>query len=193
MIKGIQNISGLLREFIMSVVQPGDVVLDATAGRGRDTEFLAECVGPQGKVYAFDIQEEAIRETRERLHLRGFEQRVKLFNLDHARLGEVVQGQLKVVIFNLGYLPGSDRLIVTQAASTINALHEALNRLEVRGLLLLTIYRGHDGAREEANAVDHFCRTLPKKEYSVLEGQYTNQGEDTSYWIIVQKNREAYV
>lgn len=38
------------------VLRPGDVAVDATAGNGHDTLFLAQAVGPSGTVYAIDVQ-----------------------------------------------------------------------------------------------------------------------------------------
>ena len=37
-------------------VRPGDTVVDATCGNGHDTKWLAQAVGPSGRVFAFDIQ-----------------------------------------------------------------------------------------------------------------------------------------
>ena len=52
---------------LQEVVKPGQTVVDATMGNGHDTELLATLVGPEGKVYAFDIQEQAVTTTKERL------------------------------------------------------------------------------------------------------------------------------
>ena len=46
---------------------PGETVVDATAGNGNDTQFLAELVGENGHVLAFDIQQAALDSTAERL------------------------------------------------------------------------------------------------------------------------------
>ena len=48
MFRELRDIQGLLRTFLQQVILPGNSVLDATAGQGRDTLFLAECVGPTG-------------------------------------------------------------------------------------------------------------------------------------------------
>lgn len=37
-------------------VREGQTVVDATCGNGHDTKWLAERIGPSGKIYAFDIQ-----------------------------------------------------------------------------------------------------------------------------------------
>ena len=78
-------------DWISRVVSPGDAVVDATAGNGHDTVFLARLVGPSGQVHAFDVQEEAIRATRERLEKEGLlTPSVRLHLASHDRLAELV-------------------------------------------------------------------------------------------------------
>ena len=190
MIREIRDIQGLLRLFLQPLILPGDTVMDATAGRGRDTLFLAECVGASGKVYALDVQEEALLETRRLLTDKWMVDRVLLYCLDNDRCREIITDQLRAVIFNLGYLPGSDHKIITQKESTLRGIQEALILLQVGGLLAITVYSGHVGAAEEAYAVEKLLSTLPKS-YSTLEGRYLNQGEKSPFWIMVQKNGEG--
>lgn len=189
MIKRIQDIQGFLRTFLKPLIHAGDITLDLTAGRGRDTLFLAENVGDEGRVHAFDIQEIALKETWALLKEHQMEQRVQLHALDHARVLERVRDPIQVAMFNLGYLPGHDQDIITRASSTLPALEAVLNLLRPGGVVALTVYRGHEGGYEEAQAVEKFLQTLPRLTYSVLRGEYTNQGENTPYWILVQKNK----
>lgn len=58
-------------EIIKQALVSGDTVIDATVGNGNDTVVLAKAVGSMGKVYGFDIQEEAIDKTKEKLLLTG--------------------------------------------------------------------------------------------------------------------------
>ena len=60
-------------------IEAGDVVVDATAGNGYDTEFLADKVGADGTVYAIDVQPAALKETKKR---------VRKFDADAASLLE---------------------------------------------------------------------------------------------------------
>lgn len=189
MTERLQDIQGFLREILAPRILSGDTVLDLTAGRGRDTLFLAQAVGEAGTVHAFDIQAGAMAETHRLLEERGVENRVKLYTVDHARLREFVSEPVKVAMFNLGYLPGSDHTVTTQASSTLLALRAVLEVLHKNGVLALTVYRGHPGGEEEAKALEEFLRSLSRKTYSVLEGRYTNQGDKAPYWILVQKNK----
>ncbi|NBB78866.1 MAG: methyltransferase domain-containing protein [Verrucomicrobia bacterium] len=144
-------------------LQAGDLAIDATAGNGHDTCFLAGKVGADGRVIAIDIQEAALAATGQRLEATGFADRVELLLGDHAQeLNALVQtkaGLAAAVVFNLGYLPGGDKSIKTAADQTRLALSSARDLLRSGGMLCVTAYRGHPGGPEEAAAVDAWMRS----------------------------------
>lgn len=184
----IQDIQSFLRGILKPLIYPGAIALDLTAGLGRDTLFLAENVGEAGQVHSFDVQDIALDETRKLLIEHHLEKRVHLHAMSHAQLLEKVQSPVQVAMFNLGYLPGHDQEIITQASSTIRALESVLSILRTGGVIAITVYRGHDGGNE-AQALEEFLRRLPRRAYCVLRGDYMNQGESAPYWILVQKNK----
>ncbi|ADY56180.1 rRNA methylase [Syntrophobotulus glycolicus DSM 8271] len=187
--RGLENIQHLPKIFLSSMISEGDLVLDCTAGLGRDTLFLARLVGPRGKVYAFDIQDKAVEATKKLLQDEGLLKRVEVLQADHADLREWIKTEIKAAVFNLGFLPGSDHQTVTNAESTIEAIKGCLELLAVKGAVSITVYRGHRGGEEEAAALNVFTASLPGKVYSVLQGTHTNQKADSPYWIMIQKNR----
>ena len=67
----MSNLITKTTELAMSVtltyIKPGDTVIDATCGTGKDTVVLARAVGDEGSVYAFDIQKSAHLLTEARL------------------------------------------------------------------------------------------------------------------------------
>lgn len=139
---------------IAAVLQPGDAAIDATAGNGHDTSFLAEKVGCTGKVIAFDVQEQAIFSTRERLAAAGLLERVELVQGSHAAMAKhAAPGSVAAVMFNLGYLPGGDHTVITRAEDTLRALDAALGVLKPGGILTVVCYPGHAGGDEESAAV----------------------------------------
>jgi len=141
---------------------PGDWAVDATAGNGHDTAWLAQRVGEKGRVFAFDVQEAAI--TAATARVRGLPQ-VTLIHAGHERLSELLppqaRGQLAGVMFNLGYLPGGSKDLITHADTTLAALEQALAFLKQRGLITLVLYPGHPGGADEAAAVRSFVHGLP--------------------------------
>lgn len=139
---------------VKEVVKPGDLVVDATAGNGHDTLFLAELVGEKGRVLAFDVQQAAIRSTRERLVGAGAEPWVELLEESHGMLLERAgRRTVAAVMFNLGYLPGGDHELVTEVGETCKAVVQALFVLKSGGVMTIVCYTGHPGGEEEAASV----------------------------------------
>ena len=162
-------------DWISRVVLPGDTVVDATAGNGHDTVFLARLAGPSGHVHAFDVQEEAIRSTRERLEAAGlFTSAIHLHPASHDRLAELVSGPVKAIVFNLGYLPGGDKKTVTRTGSTLAALEQAAALAAPNGLLSVMCYPGHEGGDTEAEAVEAFLSRLPHHSWRTGKYQLLN-------------------
>jgi precorrin-6B methylase 2 len=187
--RGIQDIQAFLHGYLQKYLNDGDITVDATAGRGRDTLFLAQCVGNAGKVFAFDIQTEAVQATQELLREQGLAHRVQLLSVSHAEIEKYVPPGVKAAVFNLGYLPGYEKKVITRPETTLQALTQLLKLLQEKGLIVITVYRGHEGGLEESNALLHYLSKLPKKDFGVLQGIYLNQGETSPYWIIIQKTR----
>ncbi len=146
-------------------LQPGALAVDATAGNGHDTAFLAERVGPAGHVWAFDVQAEALAATRARLDACGLLERVTLLHRGHEGWREALppelRGQLTAVMFNLGYLPGGDQRRVTSPVTTLAALNEAVAWLAPGGIVSLLVYRGHAGGLEEHAAIERWLAQCP--------------------------------
>lgn len=146
-----------------SEIAAGDFAIDATAGNGHDTVFLAGAVGESGKVLAIDIQEQAILSTAARLESEGLRDRVKLHLGCHSELAKTVGEQSpRAIVFNLGYLPGGDHELITRTEKTLKALSVAAEILIPGGILAIVCYPGHQGGCEEAAAVEAFIASLPR-------------------------------
>lgn len=157
-------LTALAHELLASALHEGAIAVDATAGNGHDTLFLARGVGASGRAYALDIQQSALEQTRVRLEQAGLLQRVHLMLTDHAHLldtlGHEVQGRVAAITFNLGYLPGGDNNRITTAATTIPALRQATTLLAPGGRMTILAYVGHSGGRLEARAVEEWANAL---------------------------------
>lgn len=155
---------------IRQAVRAGDTAIDATAGNGHDTLFLARLVGPTGAVFAFDVQQAALDRTRERLDAEGLTT-ATLLHRDHAELDQAISdqhhGQIAAVMFNLGYLPGGDTRVTTRADRTVTAITAAIKRLRPQGVLTVIAYVGHAGGLDEAVAVERLLRELPPDEFTI--------------------------
>lgn len=170
-------------------VEIGDIVVDATAGNGHDSKFLAELVGEQGQVYAFDIQQQALDNTAELLKINSLTKQCKLIKSDHAELDKYIKQELNAVIFNLGYLPGADKNIITKSESTIAALKKALELLKTKGIIVLVIYSGHSGGEKERQSVLEYSSNLDYKKYNVLNYKFLNQPGPPPEIVAIKKRK----
>ncbi|MDK9717933.1 MAG: class I SAM-dependent methyltransferase [Trichlorobacter sp.] len=177
----------LLRRFIQS----GNRVADATCGNGKDTLLLAELAGKTGHVWAFDIQQEALDRTAQRLTEQNLQQRVTLLQTGHERLLGLVDAPLHAIIFNLGWLPGASREVATCTATTLTALEASLQLLAPAGLVLITCYPGHAGGDQEAAAVQDWAAGLSSRSYFVWRMGQLNVTSDAPFCLLIQDGRIA--
>ncbi|WP_251869706.1 class I SAM-dependent methyltransferase [Enterococcus italicus] len=175
----------LAKEIILS----GDCVVDATMGNGHDTAFLAQLVGPTGHVFAFDVQKPALIATEQRLLAADLLDRTTLIHDGHEQFTQYFPKQtaLKLAIFNLGYLPSSNKQIITHSEHTLAAIQQMLPVLAKRGRILLVSYYGHPGGQEELDHVQAFCQTLPQEEYQVMTYQFINQRNAPPILFCIEK------
>ncbi|MEN6348406.1 MAG: class I SAM-dependent methyltransferase [Syntrophomonas sp.] len=185
-----KNAVHISRQVISQVVKPGDIVVDATCGRGNDTLLLARLAGEKGRVYAFDIQDAAIETTRFLLQKNEVAGRVELFKTSHAFIDTYIKDKVKAVMFNLGYLPGGNHDIKTEAGSTVEALRKSLELLDVGGLISIVFYLGHPGGQDELEAVRSYLSGLCQQDFEVMENRYLNQINNPPQVILVYKLKE---
>lgn len=171
-------------------VSEGDIAVDATAGNGYDTLFLANLVGDDGYVYAFDVQKEAVDATLHRLLDNALEHRAIVLKDGHENVEKYVHKPVAAAIFNLGYLPGSNHEIVTQPNTTIQAIESLLKLLKIGGIIVLVVYHGHEGGKEERDEVIQFVSELPQKHVHVLRYEFINQKNDPPFIIALEKVKE---
>ena len=173
--------------FLRERVRAGDRVVDATCGNGNDTLLLAELVGPQGKVWAFDSQEAAITATDAALRAAGCREWVEMVSGGHERLAEHVTGPVSAVVFNLGYLPGGDKRFVTRPVSTRAALEQAASQIGPGGFVLVVVYTGHPGGDEEWDAVRTWGEALAPGEFNVWQARQMNRSEAAPFLVLVER------
>lgn len=164
----------------------GLCAVDATVGNGHDTLFLAQAVGPRGRVYGFDVQERAIKATQNCCGEAGVGDRVTLLHAGHERMAELLPDDVTAaaVMFNLGYLPGADKSVVTQPATTIAALDAALSLLAPGGVISITAYTAHPGGSEETEAVRHWCAGLNHPLFKAMEYGMANCPEAKRLFLV---------
>ena len=177
------------RQLLAETVLPGEIVVDATAGNGNDSLFLAEHVGEYGHVYAFDIQQTAIDSAAK--HLGELTSRVSLILDSHEHVDQYITDEIGGAIFNLGYLPhGEDLSIVTKPDSTIKAIHKLLTMLKVGGIITLVVYHGHKGGANERDALLNYVQTLHQSNVQVIKYEQLNQQNNPPFLLALEKMKD---
>ena len=175
-------------EMAETLINKGDKVIDATVGNGFDTCFLAEQVGKKGHVFGFDLQEQAIKNTRKYLKNIGVLDRVTLFNVGHEsmfqHIPKVYIEEIKSVFFNLGYLPGFVNSSITKPETTLLALNMAWRLITNEGFISIIYYPGHSGGEEESQCVKSWVSNN-KTKYIYYE--FNSQSENRPGCFIIGK------
>ena len=170
------NTLGLAHRFMEEYVKEGDLCIDATAGKGRDTALLCRLVGEGGRVLAFDIQQDALAQTAALLERNGLQNRAKLFLESHVNMKDhAAAGSVACIVFNFGRLPGGDPLVFTRADSSVEAVRQGLELLKPGGVMSLSIYYGGPNGYDERDALLQFLRTIDDRKYSVLLSEWVNR------------------
>ena len=162
-----------------------DVVVDATMGNGYDTLFLSRICK---KVYAFDIQEKAVIETKKKLFEHQIEN-VELVLDTHEHINQYVT-HYKAIIFNLGYLPHGDKSITTRTESTIPAITTTLPHLLLDGFMQLVVYTGHAEGKNESKSLEAFLSGLDSEKYKVIKVELPYQDNNPPYIFMIHKVKD---
>ena len=182
------DLVSLHKHFILEHLHEGDVCVDFTMGNGNDTLFLSRTVGEKGRVYAFDIQEDAIIATRAKLIEENAPKNYQLICASHHRVKEFVREPIKAGMFNLGYLPRSGRKTVTTLCdTTLPAVKAALELLAPDGALIVAIYPGHEEGSREGEMLREFFSGLSRFRICPSEFRILNS-ESSPYFFLLEKS-----
>lgn len=173
----------LSHDFLAEVLDKESLAVDATMGNGNDTLFLAQ----RAKiVHAFDVQEQALKKTSQRLSEAGVDN-TYLHLTGHENLDHFITDPIRAAIFNLGYLPSADKSIITQPETTLIAIEKILDRLEMGGRLSIMIYYGHEGGDMEKDAVLAFVKALPQEDFATMLYKPLNQINTPPFLVMVER------
>ncbi len=165
----MQRISliNIAHQHISALLLTGDIAIDATLGNGHDALFLMTLVAPSGQVFGFDIQLAALAATQANS---AGATGLTLIHASHELMADNIpvqyHGYIKAIMFNLGYLPGGDKSIITQTESTLCALNAATALLAADGIMTIMAYPGHAGGDLEAEQIQRWCEQLDNAHYS---------------------------
>lgn len=167
--------------------------VDATMGNGHDTLFLTDAVGENGLVWAFDVQRNAHETTRRRFAAEApnLLPRVHFCLAGHETANEVLppdaQGRVWGVTFNLGFLPGSDKQVVTRTETTLAALQDIAAMTALGGVVSVHCYLGHAGGEDEGRAVEAWFAALPWDAWRVAQYSFVNKAWNKEILFLAER------
>ena len=180
----------IISRVITEHVKEGDLCIDATAGRGNDTAMLCELVGENGKVIAFDIQEDAVESTKELLAKKGLSERAQVHLQSHSEMRKYAEkGTVSCITFNFGWLPKGDHNIFTKKETSIPAIEAGLELLKDDGIMTLILYYGRETGFEEKDALLEYLPTIDSAKYRVVEMPFVNRSNCPPIPIVIFKGR----
>jgi hypothetical protein len=191
--------------------------VDGTCGNGHDTLFLARTLcaigGKPCGLFSFDVQPAALAAGRAALDREGLTACVRLLLKNHARLARVLERaedwppslaairrtdggapaslRLAAAMYNLGFLPGGDKRVVTTPADTLVSLQGAAAALAPQGILTVHAYGGHPGGMEELRAVEAWCAALPFARWTAARYALCNKARNPEALFLVAKKEES--
>lgn len=177
----------LHKYFILNHLREGDVAVDFTMGNGHDTEFLSKTVGESGRVYAFDIQEQAVESTARHLKEAGCPENYTLIHASHALVKDYVKEPFRAGMFNLGWLPGGDKSITTLRESTMPALRDAIELMDRDAILNVAVYPGHEEGDAEGKMIGEYLATLSRFRVCATKIRILNSPASPYFYVIETK------
>ena len=181
------NLLEIEKNFLIPHIKKGGVAVDFTMGNGHDTLWLSEAMGENGKVYAFDIQPQALESSRRLLETENAPQNYTLILDSHSNVLDYVSEKICIGMFNLGFLPGGDKSITTKRETTMVAIRAAIDLLDDDGALLIAVYPGHAEGTIEGELIEEELSKLNRKELCASKFKIVNSPTSPFFFVVERK------
>lgn len=182
MYKYVGDISLLSHSIIMHYGCKFKCAVDGTLGNGYDTDFLAEHFE---RVYSFDIQRSAVEK-----YIKKAKDNTVVIHDSHDKILQYINEPVDCFIYNLGFLPGGDKSITTEAESTLKSINAALQLLSPGGIVAISIYCGHENGKIEREHLLEVASNLSKHKYGVMLHSFLNRSKDAPLLLIIERNMD---
>lgn len=184
------NIHALTQMLIEKHLVENSVVVDATVGNGNDALKMISQLGPDGCLYGFDIQKEALEVAEQLLRSRGYHN-YKLILQGHENMQEHLKAEtVDMIMFNLGYLPKGDKSLTTKLDTTLEGIKSSLTLLKYGGLLLVACYPGHENGMTEYQGLQAYFEGLNQKQFNVFHSHFINQKNHPPTLFVIEKTNK---
>lgn len=184
----------LAHHYWAQIITKGDHVIDATCGNGHDTLKLALLAldKDKGHLWAFDIQALALENTRKNISENLPHETLKKIHLccqSHENFpSEITSNSIKLIVYNLGYLPGGDKSITTALKSTLKSLERAKELIVPGGAISITCYPGHSEGEKEQEKILELVGDWAPQTWCCTHQQWLNRRKAPSL-LLIQKHQ----
>lgn len=175
------------KQFISLHIKQGGTAVDFTMGNGHDTLWLSKAVGENGRVYAFDIQKQALESTKKLLECENAPKNYTLILDSHHNVKKYVKEPICAGLFNLGYLPGGDKTITTLHETSLAALKDGIELLSPDGAILCAVYPGHTEGTIEGELIEKMLSELDRREICATKFKIVNSPTSPFFFLIEKK------
>lgn len=175
------------------LLEIGDTVIDATCGNGHDTLFLAkQCLRKnKGQLITLDIQMKALTEAKKLLFSEISEEilsRIHFIHQCHSVFPvSLVENNVKLIVYNLGYLPKGEKSITTKVDTTLISIQSALQLIAPGGAISITCYPGHEEGKKEEEVIIDLVKSLDPREWNCCLHKWINRTAAPSLLLIQKK------
>ena len=181
----------LAHSYWKQIVQPGDSLIDATCGNGHDALFLCKLAlqsNQQSKIFLIDKQLDALQITQQRLQQQldpNFLHQIHFLHQCHSHFpNTILPSSIKLIVYNLGYLPGGNKQLTTMTHTTVQSLTAALPLIAPGGAISVTCYPRHPEGKIEEHAVLEFASTLNPLEWNCCTHHWINRKDAPSLLLL---------
>ena len=181
------NLLEIEKNFLIPHIKKGGVAVDFTMGNGHDTLWLSEAMGEGGKVYAFDIQPQAVQNTEALLKEKAPAENYQLILDSHSNVLNYVHEKICIGMFNLGFLPGANKAITTKRDTTMEAVRAAISLLDRDGALLIAVYPGHEEGTIEGQLIEKELETLDRRELCASKFKIVNSPTSPFFFLVERR------
>jgi tRNA G37 N-methylase Trm5 len=180
----------LARAYWEKFLSKGSKVIDATCGNGKDSLYLAGLTLSEdsGHLFCIDIQKQAIENSKKLLKDNLLKSQFERVSFHHHSF-EIFPSEsfeCDLIVYNLGYLPGGDKSIVTNRTTSLKSLELSLKWVKDGGMISLSCYTGHEEGLIETNFILKYLESLEPSNYTVCSYNFINRNK-APLLILIQK------
>lgn len=186
--KFLDNTNHFIDYILKTFLKDKKILVDMTCGNGHDSLRVLQNAPNYKKLYLYDVQIKAIENTKSLLDSYAYKNCIYL-NKSHDDLSDIHE-DIDFAIYNLGYLPGADKKLVTNSKSTIKSIELLLEKLSFGAIVVITTYPGHEEGNVEDIKIYDYLNSLDQKIFNVIKLEFINQKNKPCKTYILEKRSE---